>query len=318
MDQRRITPVTTAGSFAAVMLILALLSTYVPFFSIVGYFIMPIPVAIIYMKFGARWAIMMALVVGVLMGIFINPAVAVIQLIAFGGVGMALGAGFRHDWSPAKMLTGVTAALGLTFVIAAVLMFVFMDFNLWQVLMDQLQTIPEAVISSYEESGMSEVQLRQAKSDLEQLMQMLPTMIPLMTCLALSIISYLNIKIAQMMLTRLGYAVRPFLPIRYWEISRSMLYLYVLAMVMKYWGMTRNIDGLNIVGLNLEQLSLFFISIQGIAFVLYLLDRRFKIGTVAQVFIVIVLLILPIFQYFVFIAGIFDMISNYRKKRSAA
>ena len=50
VEQKRITPLTTAGCFAAVMLILALLSTFMPFFSFVGYFIMPIPMTIIYMK----------------------------------------------------------------------------------------------------------------------------------------------------------------------------------------------------------------------------------------------------------------------------
>ena len=81
-----------------------------------------------------------------------------------------------------------------------------------------------------------------------------------------NMLSYLNIKIAQMVLTALGYEVRPFLPIRYWEIPRIMLYLYVLAMVCKYWGSTRDIALLNIAGLNLEALTVFFISIQGVAF----------------------------------------------------
>ena len=56
MEQRRVTPLTTAGCFAAIMLVFALLSTYVPIFSFIGYFIMPIPMVIIFMKYGLRQA----------------------------------------------------------------------------------------------------------------------------------------------------------------------------------------------------------------------------------------------------------------------
>ena len=111
MEQKRITPLTTAGCFAAVMLILALLSTFMPFFSFVGYFIMPIPMTIIYMKYGMRQALLLGVVVGILMGIFIDPLTAVAQLITFASVGLAIGAGFRYEWAPAKMLACVAAAL---------------------------------------------------------------------------------------------------------------------------------------------------------------------------------------------------------------
>ncbi len=316
MDQKRITPVTTAGCFAGVMLILALLSTYVPFFSIVGYFIMPIPIAIIYMKFGARWAIMMGAVVGLLMGMFINPAAAVIQLIAFGGVGVALGAGFRHDWSPGKLLMGVTLALAVTFVVAAGAMYVFMDFNVWNFMQDQFKVITDAVLASYADGGMNEIQLAQTKEQLNQILVLLPSVIPLIFLMGLSMLSYLNIKIAQMVLTALGYEVRPFLPIRYWEIPRIMLYLYVLAMVCKYWGSTRDIALLNIAGLNLEALTVFFISIQGVAFMLFLLGRRFRLSTPMQAVIVGLSMLIPIFQLVAFIAGMVDMIMGYRKKHS--
>ena len=318
MEQNRITPVTTAGCFAAIMLVLALLSTYVPFFSIVGYFIMPIPVAIIYMKFGLRWAVMMGAVVGILMGIFINPAIAIVQVLAFGGVGVALGAGFRHDWSPLRMLIGVTAALAISFIITTGAMYLFMDFNFWQFTQEQFQTVNTAIIESYKESGMTDAELLNARAEMDMVMTMLPSLIPLMTCLALFILSYANIKIAQMVLRALGYAVRPFLPIRYWEISRIMLYLYVLAKVMNYWGASRDIGWLNILGMNVEQFAVFFISIQGIAFLLFLLDNHFKIKSAVQAVIVILALVIPLLQVFVFVAGLVDMLMGYRRKQNNA
>jgi uncharacterized protein YybS (DUF2232 family) len=84
---------------------------------------------------------------------------------------------------------------------------------------------------------------------------------------------------------------------------------------MKYWGTTRDIQWLNIIGINLNQMAFFFICIQGIAFAFYFLDRRFKIGTGVQALLLVMFFVLPVFSYLAFIIGIIDMLVNYRKKQ---
>ena len=112
-----------------------------------------------------------------------------------------------------------------------------------------------------------------------------------------------------------GFSVESFLPIRYWEMPRCMIYLYILALVMKYWGVTREIDWLNIIGMNLSQLAYFFLCVQGIALILYLISRRFQLRNGLQALILILFFVMPVFSYAAFVAGIFDMLANYRKKR---
>ncbi|KMO85801.1 hypothetical protein AB840_11530 [Megasphaera cerevisiae DSM 20462] len=315
MEQKRATPLTTAGCFAAVMLILALLSTYVPIFSFIGYFIMPIPISVTYMKYGIRQALLLGITAGILMGIFIDPLTAVIQLLTFGSVGIAVGAGFRHEWPPVRMLLGVTAALIGTAIVLIGLVYAVMDINVITTLGNTFNMVVDNMLAQYKNSGMSEIQLAEANVQLEQVRQMLPVLMPMVVCLAAAVIAYINIKVSQVMLIRLGFSVRPFLPIRYWEISRSMIYLYILAIVMKYWGTTRDIQWLNIIGINLNQMAFFFICIQGIAFAFYFLDRRFKIGTGVQALLLVMFFVLPVFSYLAFIIGIIDMLVNYRKKQ---
>lgn len=316
MEQKHITPLTTAGCFAAVMLILALLSTYMPFFSFIGYFIMPIPMTIIYMKYGLRQALLLGIVVGILMGIFIDPMTAFAQLITFASVGLAIGAGFRYEWSPAKMLACVAAALIGASIILLALMYIILDINVLAAVNSAFDTIVSETIAQYQSSGMSDIQLAEAKMQMEQIRRILPTMLPMFLCLAMAVIAYINVKISQLVLIRLGFSIKPFLPIRYWEISRGVIYLYVLALVIKYWGATRDIDWLTIIGVNLNQVAFFFICIQGLAFVFYLLDRRFHISTGVQILIVILFFVMPIFSYLAFAAGLMDMLLNYRKKRN--
>ena len=316
MEQKRITPMTTAGCFAAIMLILALLSTYLPFFSFIGYFIMPIPMTILFVKYGLRQAILLGITAGILMGIFIDPLTAIIQIATFGAVGIALGAGFKEKWPPAKLLMGVTAALIGTAIGLAALMYGVMDVNIVVALGDVFDTLMQETMEQYKNSGMSELQLAETKAQLEEVRCLLPTMLPMFMCLAMAIIAYVNVKVSQFFLQRLGFDVRPFLPIRYWEMPRGVIYLYILALVMKYWGTTRSIEWLNIIGLNLNQMAFFFICIQGLAFLFYFLDRRFHISTGLQAVIIALFFVMPVFSYAAFIMGLIDMLANIRKKQS--
>ena len=215
VEQKRITPLTTAGCFAAVMLILALLSTFMPFFSFVGYFIMPIPMTIIYMKYGMRQALLLGVVVGILMGIFIDPLTAVAQLITFASVGLAIGAGFRYEWAPAKMLACVAAALIAATGVLLGLMYIVLDINLLAAVYSAFDTVVADTIAQYKASGMSDIQLAEARTQLEEVRRLLPSMLPMFLCLAMAVIAYINVKISQLVLVRLGFSIKPFLPIRY-------------------------------------------------------------------------------------------------------
>lgn len=316
MEQKRITPITTAGCFAAIMLILALLSTYLPFFSFIGYFIMPIPMTVLFVKYGFRQAVMLGITAGILMGIFIDPLTAVIQIVTFGAVGIAMGAGFRKKWSPSKLLMGVTAALIGTAIGLVALMYVLMDVNMVAALGDIFDTFMQEALQQYKNSGMSDIQLAETKAQLEEVRRLLPTMLPMFLCLSMTIIAYINVKVSQFFLQRLGFDVRPFLPIRYWEMPRGVIYLYILALVMKYWGTTRSIEWLNIIGLNSNQMAFFFICIQGLAFLFYFLDRRFHISTGLQALIIVLFFVMPIFSYAAFVMGLIDMLANIRKKQN--
>lgn len=315
MEQRRITPMTTAGCFAAIIVILAFLSVYVPIFSMVGFFIMPIPITIMYMKFGFRQAILTGIAAGILISITISPIEAVIKILTFGAIGLAIGEGFRRELAPVKMFGLVTAVCIIVGTILIGAAFLIMGINEFAVVQDMFNQITIQAVEQYEASGVSEMQVAEYKRQFSQVQQMLPAVLPLLFCLATAIIGYINIKVSQVILLRLGFSVKPFLPIRYWEISRSMIYLYILAIVANYWGTTRDIEWLNIIGLNLYQMAFFFICVEGIALLFYLLHRHFHIGNGLQAFFLISFFVIPVFSYLAFMAGLFDMIAGYRKKR---
>lgn len=317
MEPRSAVPMTTAGIFAAILIALALLSTYVPFFSVLGYFLMPIPVAVMYMRFGLRQAVLTGVVAGILLGLFMDPVSAGIQIVVACAIGLALGKGFRDGTSPFVMLAGVTGAVISVAIITSVLSYVVTGINVFTLIPEMISQALDLMMKEYVDTNAWSAETVALRQQVDMMKQTIPALIPLIFCMSMAIIAYLNIRISQSILMRLGLSVRPFLPIRLWEIPRSMVYLYVLAMVMKYWGTTRDLHWLNIAGLNVEQVAYFFIIIEGIAFCLYFLGQRFRMRSSTQVLMVLLLFFVPMFQMAAFFLGLFDMLFRYRKKREA-
>ncbi len=248
------------------------------------------------------------------MGIFIDPITALYQFIIFGSVGLALGAGFRNQWPAARLLGTVAAVLAGAFALTCLLAYVALDINIFTQFNDFFTQLMDTLEAQYKSQGMSDVQLTENMAQLAQIRELLPSLLPMFFALGMMIMAYIHIAFSQVILRRLGFSVESFLPIRYWEMPRCMIYLYILALVMKYWGVTREIDWLNIIGMNLSQLAYFFLCVQGIALILYLINRRFQLRNGLQALILILFFVMPVFSYAAFVAGIFDMLANYRKK----
>ncbi len=313
MTNRQTKPMVLAAYLAAVMLVLALMSYYIPFFSALAFFIMPIPMAVVYVQYGLRYTILTGVVSSVLMGIFINVGAAVSLLCTFGAVGLCLGMGFRHRWHSFKLLSAVTVTILVSFILEMAVLQVVSGVDMGAMLSEQTAQLPELLMAQYRASGMSDVELLEAENQIQQLIKVLPTLIPLAMCLAGSIVAYGEIRAAQLVMTRIGLSIPPFLPMREWQLPRAMVYVYILAMVAKYWGTTREIDALMVVGLNLEQLATFAIVVQGIACILFWLSRKMTMRPVFQV--LLVLLLFFEFYFFTLVVGMFDMLFQYRKRQ---
>lgn len=315
MEQHKpVVAMTTAGCFAAIMLVIALLSTYIPFFAAIGHTIMPMPITIVYMKYSLRYAIMTGVVAAVLMGIFIDPVSAIIQFVGFSIIGLTLGVGFRRQWPAAQMLISVTIALVSVAIGLMGILYATMNVNIPGEFVQAFQSAIDTTIAQSAQSGASDVQMVEVKAQLEQMRRVLPSLLPILICLAMSITAYLNIKIAQLILSRLGFSLRPFLPIRCWEIPRGMIYLYILALVSKYWGNAWDLDWLSSLALNVYGMAVFFICIQGLAFIFAILHQRFAVRTSIQVLIGVLVFIVPGVSMLPFFLGLFDMLLQYRRK----
>lgn len=312
MVQRGAVPLTSAGCFAAILLVIAAISVYMPFFRPVGLMIIPLPLLLMYMKFSLRYAVLTAIGAAVLMAVFLGPVVALIEgLLSL--LGIALGIGFQRQWTSAKLLMAVTIALVVLWSCIMAVTFAVTGINPLTDLIQAMNLYLDQMVQAQQEQ-LDPVQLMQYKEEMGVFRETLPTLLPFLICMAMSIIGYANIKLSQFVLKRLNIEVTPFLPVRYWEIPRIMIYLYVLGMVMKYWGATRHMDWLTSIGINFYGLAYYFICFGGLAFVFAAIHKRVHLRTGIQVVLAVILFFFPPFSMALFFLGLFDILLQYRKK----
>lgn len=162
------------------------------------------------MKYGLRQTLLLGVTVGFLMGLFIDPMTALVQFLSFGAVGLTLGAGFRYEWSAVRLLGAVTAALVSVFIVITFLSYVVLDVNIFTQMNDFFTQFMDNMMDQYQQQGMSDVKLAETRAQLNQVREMLPSLLPMFLCLGTAIIAYANIKISQIVLRRLGFSLKAF------------------------------------------------------------------------------------------------------------
>ena len=115
-----------------------------------------------------------------------------------------MGAGFRYEWSAVRLLGTVTAALVAVFVVITLLSYVVLDVNLFTQMNDFFTQFMDNMMAQYQQQGMSDVKLAETRAQLNQVREMLPSLLPMFLCLGTAIIAYANIKVSQVVLRRLG------------------------------------------------------------------------------------------------------------------
>ena len=269
MDSHRITPLTEGGLLAALTVVIAIASVYLP---IVGPFIAllwPLPLAVLVLRHGMRQGIMAMLVAGAALAMLIEPVIALRLVAAFGPLGLMLGFGYRKGLSGVKLfpLAFLAAMLGELAVLG--LIFAFFGTNPFAMLMDGLKSAFDSTFALYEQAGMPAEEIEAGRSQIDTglvlMSQLGPLLIVLLSLLDAAVAFYFGGKI----LSRLGHEVPQLPPFADWRLPKAFAYLFGFAMVGLYWGGTRQIDWLYQAALNADMLALFAGLIQGLALMSY-------------------------------------------------
>lgn len=297
------------------MFVLTLGTVFIPFFSFFAMCVMPVPVVWMYMR--ATWRETAALAIG-----------AVILTVYWGGSyggtvetgffclsGMIMGFGLRkrrsffHCWGSGFIVLCAMAA------VLAIRLYVVQGVTVFTYVQQFVILWGERLTAMATAQGMGEADKVALQTQLQSLWHTVPYMVPSLLVEIFSLSAWITLRLAIFQLHRQGQKEVSFLPVRCWDMGRGMVYLYIVSLVLKYWGTTRSWIWVQWTGENLLQIAFFFICVQGISFLFSFLQARKK-SVVFQGLVLLLFFCIPFFSYIVFVLGLADLLFSYRRNKA--
>lgn len=297
------------------LVLLADLSLVVPATFPVACMLFPLPLGIAYNAYGLRRCLAVIAVMTVLAGILSTPGAALMLLAFCAPFGMLTGLFFKNAWSLKRLIiiSGVFSSVLFSAFFTG--LYVAFDINIFVVAGQAMTTIFEQALHNAAAAGVSQVDLINARANGKVLTEIMPYMIPSALITLSLIFVYVQAQLSRLIMAKGGLDASPVLPLRYWEIGRPVLYLYVLAQVMQYWGTTRHIFWLNAGGINLDNFTFFLLSVNGLAVIFFFLERRFHVTVWTRILVILVYIFIPVpVQYLTFLLGLADALFHFRRK----
>ena len=313
MDSHRITPLTEGGLLAALTVVIAIASVYVPLAGPFIALLWPLPLAVLVLRHGMRQGIMAMLVAGAALAMLIEPLIALRLVMAYGPLGLVLGYGYRKGYNGIKLFTLAFLAAILGELVVLGLIFAIFGNNPFAMLMDGLKSSFEASFNLYEQAGMPAEEIEAGRAQIATGLQLMSQLGPLLIVVLGLLDAGVAFFFGGRILARLGHEVPQLPPFADWRLPKAFAYLFGFAMVGLYWGGTRQIEWLYQLALNADMLALFAGLIQGLALVATVMNK-FKVTGFWRWLFYLLILLNGLFAQILAFTGLFDMVFDYRRK----
>lgn len=305
--------VVMAGMGTAVAVVLSMLGLYIPVFSTLIFLTIPLPIIYIALKQGSRWAVIVAVGTLILDSAFFGIMSGAFLCGIFGVLGVALGICYERNIRPAVTL--VVGAVSVLIAFAGQILFgmyvLGMDtFFMSAGFFDGMKATTVQMLPQFY-SGDALVAMQE---QIDIMFESLKKSVYFAIAAAGLIYSWASMTLSQMLFRRMGIKDIPTLPpVSRWEFPVVTVYIYLVAIGI---GMLITDDEiLNLILYNFNLACSFIFWLQGLAFLWWLPNRFPAIGPLRWVIVVLAFFI-PLIQTIMIVAGLFDMLMHYRKKRN--
>jgi uncharacterized protein YybS (DUF2232 family) len=299
---------------AALSVVLALASYYLPFL-LVLYLFIPVPTIILCQRQGFVTALLASVAATLIMFLFMDLANALFSGIYLLLVGCGLGyVYYRKESGPVRLGVGTGAAFA-SFILMILLLQVITGQNFIDQIVSEFNTVSSQVMSTYQGMGLlSSDQLGQMQSLVDEMMKTFKMTIPLVVITMPFFIAWANIVITDAVLKRIKAPVAPLAPLSHWHLPSSFknfLLLVILFLVIVQVSGTQAIP--EIYTYTLMQLVFQVYVLMGLSFLFWLISRKKQQESMGlKVLIVLISLAIPLMSYVLSILGVTDIYMNIR------
>lgn len=306
-----------AALISALIVILMLLNVYVPLFSLVGTFLMPIPVTILFLRHDYKITLGAIGVSTILIGVLYNPISAITASVTYTLTGMTLGYCIKKDKKVSTTLLYMTIASIVSIVFNATLGLLFIQkttiYNLLKLTLDTFKEQMKFSSSLSANMGGNKEQIELTMKMFESITpETLMTMIPaalIMSAFTSAFINYIAIKT---ILKKFKYNIKDLTPFEKVYLDNRIGALIIIFVCLGIILNAKNFEIGKYILMSANSILQFAFLISGMAVAVFYMKNRFNLNKTARVLIIIFAFISQAVMIFVYI-GIADMIFDFRK-----
>lgn len=305
--------IVEAGLITAILIVMMLFNIYVPIFSTIANFILPIPITVLYIRHNYKVTLICLAASGVMISMFNNPIIGILNVVIMGLTGMAMGYCVKKKIEYYKSIT----ILAISFIISNVISFYIQSYLVYKGGITQLikQTINE-----YNEIMQVISNMSLPKENLDSLNKIMSIITPefIMLLIPASLIvmgyvmAYISYKITKAILQRLKIEVIDLIPFSHICISVRAMAVVVSFIFIGYLMNKFKLPGAETVKMSASFLIQYMLLLNGITLFTYFLRSKYKLSKPIVILIIIFTVLTPLGNGYI-IVGLVDVIFDFRK-----
>lgn len=316
MYQPRVKPMVESGILAAIAILFAIISAYVPVLGAFVNIIWPVPLALLGARHGHKWSIMATVTAGLIIAMLLHPLHAVSVVVGFALTGIVLGICIRNSLGTLKTLAfGSLASLLSKLAIIGISLLV-MDTNPLNLQDETMTQALEQVIAIYRSFGMSEADLGKMTEMMKATLGVMKIILPAGFALASVFETWLNFIIVRAVLKKLGHQFPPFLAFKYWSVPYATIYIWAVASGVALLAGMYQYELIAKISMNIQILTTVVLLCQGLALFIFLAAKH-NLSRFVRNLILILILTNGLLTQVLMFAGVFDLIFDYRKLKES-
>ena len=313
---RKTSAMVEAGILAAIAIVMALISMYVPVAGAFVNFVWPLPIIICGMRHGLKWSLMSLIVAGIIIAIIISPIQAFFLVAIFGLMGIILGECMRRRMPPMKLMFFGSIGAVLALIINVVLSFLVLGINPIEMMFTSFNQSLVELANYYREQGMSEADIKTAVKGYEDLLSMMRIIMPGAFLISAPVLAFINYWVAKKILVKLGESFEPVPPFSDLQVPGWILIPYTASLfAVTYFYMNAKDSWMYDLSVNVQTVTSFLLVLQGICIIYWFVEHKKKPSWWAHMATTLMFFV-PLFSQIIVWVGAFDIVFDYRKIRS--
>lgn len=302
--------ITEGAVLLALYAVLLLVSLYMPVLGAICIFALPLPFLIFSIRYQLSSACML-LGAAILVTLIVSSPLSIANTLMFGITGIILGHMYKKKKSVIEILMVGTLVYLVSFVLLYIVSVQFFNIDIVKQMQDMFKQSMEQSEKFMKMAGASvnEGQLAELKKAVNTIGMLLPTVLAMASLFS----SWITILIANRVLKRLKYTAVSWPKFRDIQIPKSVVWLYVVIILLGSFTKIEAGSYVEMVFLNLSTIFTFLLLFQGFSFLSFFTNAKGYTKAV-PILIFVVGLFVPVLFPLMTILGIIDLGFSLRSK----